>query len=195
MKRIVLCLIICCVSFIPMFCNATIVAFENFAPTGGLINVNPGMPYFESGFKIATTRIYSGVFDSGNIGKMPGNNTDFFGFESSNTPTLTTTTAGGRFDLQSVLIGPLTYSSNLIVDMTITGHIFGGGTVSQSFTGITTATTASLSWTNLASVDFTTTDDAGLDEINVSVVPEPCGAILTLLALPLMGAFTRRAQK
>lgn len=94
------------------------------------------------------------------------------------TPSAPYTESGVTFDLTSVLIGPSSLGGGL-VDISIDGVLDGGGTLDASFLGLTTATTANLSWTGLTSVTIATTDDAGLDDL--LVVPEP--GTLALVAL------------
>jgi hypothetical protein len=99
--------------FIAAFCiilvsasaaQAVTLTFENFAPAGSLVNINPASPYTESGFTISVSNPLAAVVDSAVTPDMPGNLTDFFAFDTSNTATLTFT--GGTFDLTSLLIGP-----------------------------------------------------------------------------------------
>lgn len=171
--------------------------FEGVAPIGGLVNVNPGAPYFEDGFTITPTDSQSAVFDAAAANSMIGNVSDWFGFAASNTPTLTLTAPTGPFSLIDVLIGPSTIGASSI-DMTIIGHIFGGGTVSSTFTSLTTATVATLNFSNLASVDFIASSDAGLDNIRLdtAAVPEPSSiAMFGVGALGLVFASRKRQQK
>lgn len=161
--------------------------FEGFAPVGSLTNISPSTPYTEDGFTITPTNDQSAVFDAAAGNSMIGNNSDWFGFAESNTPTLTLPAVSGPFSLIDVLIGPSTIASSTPINMTITGNIFGGGTTSTTFTNLTTATLATVNFSNLQSVDFIATDDAALDNIRAQVVPEP-GTFL-LLGTGLVGLF------
>jgi hypothetical protein len=164
--------------------QAVTLTFENFAPAGSLVNINPDVPYTEAGFTISVTNALSAVFDSAATVDMPGNLTDFFGFDGTNTPTLTF--SGGTFDLGSLLIGPIVPAGIPPINMTIIGTLVGGGTLTATFTGLTTATTANLNWVGLQSVHFNNTSAGGLDNIVVNpsaAVPEV--ESLTLLALGL----------
>lgn len=140
--------------------NATTLGFENFAPPGGLININPAMPYTESGYQLTPSSFESAVFDSGAGTTMPGNPTDWFGFAETNAITLTRI-AGPPFDLIDFLTGPSTLASAPPIRVTLVGTRAGGGTLNATFVGLTTATTETLNWTDLANVVITTTDDAG----------------------------------
>ena len=80
------------------------------------------------------------------------------------------------------------------IDILITGFFSGGGSTFVNYTGISTATIASLGWNNLVQVTFTTNDNAAIDNLNMTTsVPEP--ATLTIFALGIMGLVIRRLQK
>lgn len=182
--------------------QAVTLTFENFAPAGGVVNINPTSPYTESGFTISVTNPLAAVVDSAAPPDMAGNLTDFFGFDTSNTATLTFT--GGTFDLASLLIGTYALGSPPPSDMVIVGMLAGGGTLTATFTGLTTATAANLNWVGLQSVRFNNTSASspsagGLDDIVVTpsaAVPEV--ESLTLLVLGLFGvvvAGTRQLRR
>ena len=166
--------------------QAETLTFENFAPAGGLVNINPVSPYTESGFTISVATGLSVVVDSASPNDMPGNLTDFFAFAGSNTATLTF--VGGTFDLASLSIGPYVPAATPPINMTITGTLSGGGTLTSTLTGLTTATVANLNWVGLQNVRFNNTSAGALDDIVVTpsaAVPEVDS--MTLLALGLFG--------
>jgi PEP-CTERM motif len=165
--------------------SALMITFENFAPPGAVINVNPAAPYTEAGFTLTPTNALSAVFDSAADVDFPGNTTDFFGFEESNVITLT---GPAPFTLNSLIIGPTTISSTPTISMTILGNVLGGGTLTGTFAGLSTATSETLNWANLTSVVFRTTNDAGLDDIVINQVPEPASLALLGAAAVALGA-------
>jgi len=110
--------------------EGAILTFENFAPSGSLVNINPQFPYTEQGFTLTPLNANSAVFDSAAVAKFPGDNTDWFGFAPGNTITLT---GPIPFSLDSVLIGPSTIGIG-IVNFTITGNVVGGGVLPRHST-------------------------------------------------------------
>jgi len=171
--------------------SALTITFENVAPAGGLVNVNVVAPYTEAGFTLTPTNLNSAVFDSAAIVDFPGDTTDFFGFGETN---LITLSGSAPFILNSLLIGPITVSSTPTVSMTLLGTLAGGGTLTTTFAGLSTATLETLDWANLTSVRFNATDDSALDNIVVNQVPEPSSLMLLGLAALTVGArrFCRR---
>ena len=169
--------------------NAALIQFEGFAPVGSLVNVNPGAPYSEAGFTFTPFNSASAVFDATAASDFPGDSTSWFGFAPGN---LITMTGPIPFNLMSLLIGPSTIGSGNI-DATITGNVFGGGTLSATFSGLTTATLETLNWTNLTDVTFSVTSDAGIDDISTAAVPEPSTLLLLGAGLGAL-AVRRRTQ-
>jgi hypothetical protein len=86
--------------------------------------------------------------------------------------------------LDGLTLGRSSIASGATVDFTVTGNLFGGGTVSTTFTGVSGATFQLVGFYDLTSVTFTSTDDAGIDDINLST-PEP--ASMGLLGAGLIG--------
>jgi hypothetical protein len=165
---------------------ATIIDFEGYAPPGSLSNVNPAEPYTEDGFTLTPTNASSAVFDSAASVDFPTDTTDWFGFAESNIITLS---GPSPFTLESLLLGPSTLSSGS-TSITLVGNISGGGTFTETFSGLTTSTLQTLNWSNLTSVEFRATDDSGIDDITLNSVPEP--ASLLLLGTGLVGVGMRR---
>jgi hypothetical protein len=158
--------------------EGAILTFENFAPVGLVANINPQMPYIEQGFTLTPVNANSAVFDAANGSKFPGDNTDWFGFASGNTITLT---GPVPFNLENALIGPSTIGSGS-TSLTVTGTDVNGIVQTRTFTNLTTATPASLGLANLTRATFSTASDAGLDDIVVTAVPEPRSQVQVILA-------------
>ena len=171
--------------------EGAILTFENFAPSGSLVNINPQFPYTEQGFTLTPLNANSAVFDSAAVAKFPGDNTDWFGFAPGNTITLT---GPIPFSLDSVLIGPSTIGIG-IVNFTITGNVVGGGVLTATFNNLTTATAEFVGFTNLNSVMFSTTSDAGLDNVAITAVPEPRSLSLFAAASALLVLSIRASRR
>lgn len=151
------------------------------------------LPYEEGGFTFTDVNAESAVFGPDGP-TMYGNSTGWLGFAESNTITLTPT-VGGTFDLTSVLVGPSDIGAGT-ADVTLEGFLFGGGSLMTTLNGLTTATTASPGWTNLTSVEFTATDDIGIDDIVLNVAPVPEPGTLALCGIGLAGlAYGRRRSR
>jgi hypothetical protein len=179
---------------------AAVITFEGFAPPGGLVNINPGNPYTEAGYTLTPTDANSAVFDANDTNAiMFGNHSSWFGFASDNTITLTNN-ASVPFNLTSLLLGP-NNSTLPQTDITLVGHVHGGGTLTVTYSNLATATLESPNWSNLDNVIFNTDNSAGLDNITVTAaaaVPEPSMMVLSSfggLGFVAIAALRRRIQK
>src|SRR5262249_37957145 len=144
--------------------RAQVIGFENFAPPGGLVNINPTTPYVEAGYQFLPSNGSSAVFDVAATSTMIGNPSSWVGFGGANTVTLTRL-SGPPFSLTSLLTGPSSIAAGVPITLSLVGNVVGGGTLNASFPNLTTATLENLNWTNLASATVTSTADAGIDNV------------------------------
>lgn len=152
--------------------------------------MSPVQPYSEAGYTITPSNFASAVFDAAYpFASFPGDPTSWLGFAGGNTITLTGTYT---FSLDSALMGPSTIGFG-VVDFTVTGFLDGGGTVSQTFNGLAAATTELIGFTHLDSVQFTSTSDAGLDDIQLHT-PEPASLLLLVAGFAGIAAMLRRRR-
>jgi hypothetical protein len=179
--------------------RAATLAFENFAPAGGLTNIPPSNSYVESGFRLTPFTAQSAVFDATAVGDMPGNLTDWFGFAEGNPITLQQI-SGAPFNLASLIMGPSTATVGSPTTVILAGTLAnGGGAVTSTHPGLTTATLATLNWTNLESVLITATNDAGIDNLEVVAIPEPTALVVACSSCSLLAIrrteFVRRWRR
>lgn len=187
MKRLILLagLLVCWVAC----AAATVIAFEGFVAPESLENVNPSSPYTEAGFTFTPSNSDAAVFSATAGSVFYGRASDWLGFAEGNTITLT---GPAPFDLESMWAGPSSIGGGTI-SFTVVGQLFGGGTVSATFTDLTTATLLELGFSNLSSVTFSATDDAGIDDVTVnSSIPEPGSLLLMATGLLAIGVLRHR---
>lgn len=184
---------LCCVAGTT---QAAVVTFESsgVAP-GGIQNVATTSPYQEAGFVFTPSTDDVAIFSATSAEGLAGNGTDVFVF--SEVATITLTHEDGLFDLETLDIGRSNRADTSSITLTITGFENGGGVSVATFAGVTDIATLSmpLNWTDLTRVEFTTSDDALLDNLNVTsqvtAVPEP-SSIALLGAIGLMAVRRRR---
>ncbi|MEP1554642.1 hypothetical protein [Paraglaciecola sp.] len=174
--------------------NATLIDFEGVATTGGRVDYATSTPYTEDGFVLTSTHQHAVIVDADystyNF-NFVGNDSDWFGFSEYNTVTLTAD-SGSTFDLSDLILGLNTYATSSTIDIMITGNLFSGGTLVTSLTNISTARFVDLGWTGLTEVVFTTSDDVGLDNLNVfataaAEVSAPGAFAIIALGLVMIG--------
>lgn len=174
--------------------EAAVIDFEDVASPEGIISVGPSSPYTEDGVTLTPSSSDSAIFDAAATFDMPGNATDWFGFDEGNV--LTLTAGGAPFDLGTLVAGPSTLATFPTINLTLEGTQAGGGTLSRTFFELSTATLLSLDWTGLTSLEISASDDAGIDDIAVTTAAVPLPTTLPLLAAALSGlglALRRRA--
>ncbi|WP_289031243.1 hypothetical protein [uncultured Paraglaciecola sp.] len=174
--------------------NATLIDFEDVTTSGGRVDLAVSTPYSEEGYVLTSTHKHAALLDSAYIGSgfdFIGNDTDWFGFSEYNTVTLTAA-SGSTFDFSDLVLGLNAYASNSSIDVLITGNLLSGGSLVSSLTNISTATFVDLGWTGLTEVVFTTSDDVGLDNLNVfatssAEVSAPGAFAIIALGLVMIG--------
>lgn len=115
--------------------------------------------------------------------------------------TVFTRAGGGVFDLFSVdlAFGPFSHSGLESDTTTVTGTLFGGGTVSTVLTVGYPFQTYQLDWKQLTSVSFgqlaNTSEYLAFDNIVYNAIPEPASWAMMVSGFGLAGAMMRRQRR
>ena len=76
--------------------------------------------------------------------------------------------------------------------VTLTAFPETGGTITEVMTEVFEVRRHDLGWNNLLQLQISATDDPGLDNIEVTRVPEPAGSVLLFLTLGWTFALRQR---
>jgi len=163
--------------------DAALITFEGYAPNNGAVGLPPD--YTASGYTLSFTG-YEGttgvvVFGAGTPAGMIGNSTANLAWNTSFGSSITLT-GPASFDLLSVDLGGYVQApGDKHTNITLTGHLFAGGTISTTFANLLGGTTETVNWTGLQSVVFTGTYYGTMDNIVTgdASAPEP-GTMLLL---------------
>jgi hypothetical protein len=183
-------------------CRGDVVMFEGFGPSAFFGDNNPG-----NGLEVAVSDGFA--FTSGNdhfhieddLGGQPSNGTSIL-LEDQNSAIEMRQIGGGVFDLLSADLAQDNGNADPATGVIVTGFLSGGGSISTTIAlppipnqGFQHA--AFLGYANLLSVTFQgagnpslspSSNGFTLDNINVSVVPEPSSAVmLGVGAIGLLG--------
>lgn len=186
--------------------HAAAITFDDLAPTSNGISTavtSDGFDFVGDHFHIIDT------FDS----RLVSSGSNYLSAEAASSlgKSVTMTHAGGSlFNLIGLEVAELWLPGeplNDFSDVIITGNQSGGGILSTSITldgirdgvgGVDDFQWAAIGWTNLISVTITGANSTGafgdysIDNINVSLVPEPETYALLLAGLGIVGAYARR---
>jgi hypothetical protein len=156
-----------------------------------------GQPYIEGDYSLMTTDI--GI-NSGSIirfnpftqhARVPNNGTIYMGVSLFAHPVLQRID-GGAFNLIGLDVAHYSEYGMSTEAVSLTGYLESGSTLTQSLplpTGSLDFYHYNLNWNNLTCVKFNN-DGFGMDNIQISSIPEPA----TLLLLGLGGLFLRRKR-
>ncbi len=174
-KFVSLCLVPCVLSLTTSHAVASVITFESAVAPTSIRQVQPMTPYFEAGFAIRPTGIDSAIFGGLALPMLGNPDSNWLGWAQNNVIRFDRVN-GAAFSLTSALLGPGATARGP-VSITLNAFFQGGATANLTFANLSTATHSQINWTNLIRVDFRTTDNGGLDNLNV---PSPSAAALLI---------------
>ncbi len=157
----------------------------------GSTQLFPAAPYIEAGLVVTATTSSNGIFPA-----TGGFSSHYFTFDApSTTASIALDPLGPAtsFDLISLDLGVGGNAGAPIADIAFVGTLQGGGTLNANFPGVNSVRNVVLNWTGLTSVTISGTEDPGIDNVNVSLVPEPSAALF--LGFGVLGMVGRRQRK
>ena len=191
---------------------ATTIDFEGLAASINGQEAVTGLPgdpsdnsYGESGFTFTTSSTTNNLAIWGTLSSNYFGSTALWNGDGTGTFGVTTLTmdGGGAFDLLSIDIAEL-YSGSGSANVTFTGALSGGGTVTQSFTSDGVSATGNVSsfetvtfsgFNNLVSVNWLQNSPFHqFDNVTVAPVPLPAAFSLLLMSLGGLALFRRRTK-
>jgi hypothetical protein len=152
-------------------------------------------PWSEAGYVVTATGSLNAIDDPAGTSFS----SHYFTYDGPSTTATIAKADSLPFNLGSLDIGRGEYSDDSFTDITIEATVFGGGTLTATYTNVTTVQNVVLNWSNITSFTVSGTDDPGIDNINddlVSSVPEPGSvAVNGVIASALIGSMTRRKRR
>ena len=184
--------------------GATTITFNGTAPEGAEVS-NANTTHSEAGYSLVISSPAGGSFFIDNshpsFPALATFDDDVLEFNVTNVSFVMTKDGGGLFDLASVITGSLGRDAADDGNFIFTGTFGGGGTISQTVLGlgfgVLPATTIFSGFTNLASLEVTSTDGQFpvMDNLVVTAAaPEPSNALLLGLGLAGVAALKRRSR-
>jgi hypothetical protein len=174
--------------------EAALIGFEGVAPASGFVHQTT---YSEATYTFTSTGLTTLFVDKDSAINMDSHDSDSFALAN---PSFVTLTGTAPFNVGFLRVGRQAGFLGL-VDLTITGNFFGGGSASHVFTSIGAATTIDANFSNLVSAVFTTSSSLApvyFDNVNVTAsapaaVPEPASA--AALCLGSLALVVRRLRR
>ena len=190
---------------------AAVIDFQalEHATAGQQVVPGTGKFYAENGYEFASSAPVHNFATWGTLSANYLGSTALWNGDGTGVTGVTTLTrtGGGAFDLQSIDIGELTVSGPGVATVNFVGALFGGGTVSQSFTSDGVRATGSgfetvlfAGFTDVVSVSWLQVSPfIQFDNVTVASasIPEPAAALvlaLAFLGLRLTGPARHRTR-
>lgn len=177
--------------------QATVIDFESAAPL-----YVPQQVITSNAFDFSNSFTTLWKFDSGHpyfseSYSGANNQTTFLTFSSGSGPLNITQIGDSTFNFTSLDLGLGYFNDSISATVKLSGHLVGGGVISQSFEINKSFQTFNPGFTNLTSLSITSSAPGYLvaDNINVTAVPEPTSYALFILGIGLIFVSVQRRKQ